>query len=332
MLFSQFSNAQITIPIGVNGLYIGGNIRFSPGDGFVFGRRGGSFSNSFNLNRPSPESYSPSAINYGWEYSNPNDAYSLKAEVLITSNTGNIIYKDEITYSNTSSFVQENYTYKIDSAEQPGGLKITFSANSANTKEVWSGPNVRNIYSEIQYELSSCTIDPLSSTTCPGYSQALIDKLCEINPRSCPGYSISLSPEISPLPDEGYAEITKSLENPSITLTQTTETKKNEVVNQTIQGNGLRINPPTQNTRTQIRIPQQSNKNEVDPQTERMDEIQQGGANISAYTSAVIKDSQFYRPREIYKNIVIPDNVRVQRQLTQRSNISHGRMVDEQYR
>lgn len=332
MLFSQFSNAQITIPIGVNGLYIGGNIRFSQGDGFIFGRRGGSFSNSFNLNRPSPESYSPSAINYGWEYSNPNSEYGLKAEVSITSSGGNIIYKDEIVYGNSSTFVQENYTYQIDSSEQPNGLKITFSTNSANTKEVWSGPNVRNIYAEIKYELSSCTIDPLSSPTCEGYSKALIDKLCEINPRNCPGYSIPLTPEISPLPDESYTEITKSLENPSITLTQTSEAKKNEVVNQTVQGSGLKINPPPQNSRTQIRVPQQSNKTEIDPQTERMAEMQQGGANLSAYTSAVITDSQFYRPREIYKNVIIPDNVRAQRQLTQRSNISHGRMVDEQYR
>lgn len=334
-LYSQFSEAQLVSRLPQTGIYIGGNIRFSPGDGFVFGRNGGSFGNTYNFNSRltnPPEGYSPYTINYGWEYSVPSKEYVLKGDVAITSNSGEVVYQDKVEYGATSGFVKEEFSYEIASPEQLKSLSISFSSNAGTTSGNWSGPTVRGIYAEVSYEVSSCLNDPLSSPECSGYARAVVDRLCAVSPQTspdCPGYRVEVPAEVAPMPvmvqDQAYTV------EPSVALTQ--QAKKPETqqtASVQVQGRGLRVNNITSSgvtTRTETQ-----SGGEQDPQTEAVREMQQGGPNIQAYTSAKLIDAPFYRPREIYKNVVIPDNVRTQRQLTQRSNISHGRMVDEQYR
>lgn len=335
LLYSQFSEAQLISRLPQTGIYIGGNIRFSPGDGFVFGRNGGSFGNTYNFNQKltePPEGYSPYTINYGWEYSVPSSEYTLKGDVAITSNSGEVVYQDKVEYGLTSGFVKEEFSYEIDSPEQLKSLSISFSSNAGTTNGNWSGPIVRGIYTEVSYEISSCLNDPLSSPECSGYARAVVDRLCSVNPQTspdCPGYRVQIPAEVSPLPS--ISQDPTYIVEPSVSLTQ--QTKKPETQQNTttqVQGRGLRVNNVSSSvvsTRTET-----TSNGEQDPQTEAVREMQQGGPNIQAYTSAKLIDAPFYRPREIYKNVIIPDNLRTQRQLTQRSNISHGRMVDEQYR
>jgi len=303
---------------------------FSPGDGFVFGKKGGSFTNTYNLNNSIPESYNSYSLNYGWEYNVSNSGYVLKADVEITSTSGKVIYENQIQYNESSGFVKKDYSYQLVSGEQLSGLKLTFSTNANDKTSNWSGPNVRNIYAEMVYEKDLCSIDPLSSRECGGYSRALINRMCSINPQSspdCVGYKLQIPEQYSPI------ATTQDLQNYTVAapvlLTPTLQkTEYSSVPNQQPSGSGLRTNSTT---KTNLRVDIQK-KIEIDPQTQIMQEIQGGGPKIETYTNMNIIDAPFYRPRDIYKNVVIPDNVRTQRQLTQRSNISHGRMVDEQYR
>jgi hypothetical protein len=53
---------------------------------------------------------------------------------------------------------------------------------------------------------------------------------------------------------------------------------------------------------------------------------------FDAYQNAVIPDAQFYQSRDIYRGVVIRDNARAQRALSQRSDRLHQEMIDEQYR
>lgn len=336
MLFSQYSNAQVTIGLPQYGLYIGGNVRFSPGDGFIFGRRGGSFGNTFNINQAlinPPESYVPSTINYGWEYNTSNPQYLLSAQVSITSKSGDVVYKNEVVHTPSKEFSRMDYNYQIAEgyASQLNGIRIDFSTNSVEAKDPWDGPSIRNIYSSVTYEQNTCAVDVLSSPNCKGYSRAVVQRVCEINPRTspdCPGYRIETPAEIAPIPDVAYADMLKTLTNPASSLSSVVNAaKKDEPIQPLV---GLRVNPPRDtrsSTRTQV-----VRSSTPDPQTERMQEMQQAGPNLGSYTSVTMKDAPFYRQRDIYRNVVISDNVRAQRQLTQRSNISHGRMVDEQYR
>jgi hypothetical protein len=67
------------------------------------------------------------------------------------------------------------------------------------------GPNVRNAYSRAVYAQDTCTADPLSSPTCPGYEAAYLTRQCSINPGyspSCPGYYVYQC-TVSPLFDIG---------------------------------------------------------------------------------------------------------------------------------
>lgn len=337
MLFSQYSNGQVTVGLPQYGLFIGGNVRFSPGDGFTFGRRGGSFGNSFNFNQSltnPPESYVPTRINYGWEYSSPNSQYVLRAQVSMTTKSGDVVYKNEVVHAPSQNFSRMDYNYQITdgSASQLSGIRIDFTTNEVDAKDVWSGPSIRNVYSSITYEQNTCAVDVLSSPNCKGYNRALVQRLCEVNPRSspdCPGYRIDPPAEVAPIPDVAYTDMLKTLTNPASSLTPTVSAPKNDTNQQSL--GGLRVNPNRESVRSSLRS-QIIRNTAPDPQTERMQEMQQTGPSLGSYTSVVMKDAPFYRQRDIYRNVVIQDNVRAQRQLTQRSNISHGRMVDEQYR
>lgn len=313
------------IPVPQYGLYINGQIRFSPGDGFTFGKRGGSFTNTFVFNN----TQNISAINYGWEYNNLNSNYVLKASVSIADAKGATVYNNEYTYTEVTDYVKKDYKYNLTNNHDLTGLKITFSSKEINDKGNWNGPNIRNIYTNLIQEQNKCDVDVLSSASCKGYTRALSQKLCDMNPQSSPdciGYKLVMPATTSPIPDSIQSDFVKSLTNPLYML----------IPSNTKTGINTQAQTQTNNTRevrrtialTNIR----TNTNVSDPQTEKLAEMQATGPDMKAYTNIVLTDAAFYKPREIYRNVRIEDNARAQRQLTQRSNISHGRMVDEQYR
>jgi hypothetical protein len=72
-----------------------------------------------------------------------------------------------------------------------------------------------------------------------------------------------------------------------------------------------------------------------DSQTQQQEDALAAMATVpgfDAYQNAVIPDTQFYQPRDIYRGVVIRDNDRAQRALSQRSDRLHREMIDEQYR
>jgi hypothetical protein len=305
---------------------LNGQIRFSPGNGFSFGKRGGSFTNTFLF---STIGNNVSAVNYGWEYSNSNPNYVLNSNVTITDNKGVIVYSKEYTYPGVTEYVKKDYTYNLSSNYELSGLKVIFTSNEVNDKSNWAGPNVRNIYTNVIYEENKCDVDVLSSASCKGYTRALVQKACDVSPQSspeCDGYRFTLPATTSPITDSIQTDFVKSLTNPLYMLIPSTGNKT-----------GINTEPQKQNNnvrevRRNIVAAVVRNTNASDPQTEKLADMQSGAPNISAYTNSVISDAAFYKPREIYRNVRIQDNATAQRQLTQRSNISHGRMVDEQYR
>lgn len=55
--------------------------------------------------------------------------------------------------------------------------------------------NISNMYSTIVYTPDPCVVDPLSSQSCPGYQQALLNQQCPANPlydSACPGYAAAV--------------------------------------------------------------------------------------------------------------------------------------------
>jgi hypothetical protein len=55
-----------------------------------------------------------------------------------------------------------------------------------------------------------------------------------------------------------------------------------------------------------------------------------GPTNFAAYTNFVLKDGNFYEPKEVYKNQTVVDNRRALRQLA--SDRLHKEMVEMQYK
>jgi len=67
------------------------------------------------------------------------------------------------------------------------------------------GPSIRNAYSQPVYTQDTCTADPLSSPSCPGYEAANLTRQCSLNPGyspSCPGYYVYRC-TVNPLFDSG---------------------------------------------------------------------------------------------------------------------------------
>lgn len=330
MLFSQYSNSQILIPVPQYGLSINGQVKFSPGNGFVFGRGGGSFDNTFKLNNISNQpGHIPQALNYGWEQRLSNDSHVLNANVTLTNNRGSIVYNETFTYRGEYGVNKKEYTYSLAniSANDLEGLKITFTTNSSNTLQNWMGPEIKNLYANVILEQDRCSIDPSSSPSCSGYNKAQINKLCEVNQQlspMCAGYRFNIPSASSPINDTLQVDMFNNINSPSSMLMP--YTKPNVVVTP-VQKTENKTTPGNKSTNALQRKTQ-----EKDAQGEKLSDMQSTGPDISLYTKTGLIDAPFYRTREIYKNVIVQDNARAQRQLTQRSNISHGRMVDEQYR
>lgn len=329
MGFSQFSNGQVTVNIPQYGLIVGGGVRFSPGDGFVFGKQGGTFTNTFRLLQSTsiPNNLIPQALQYGWEQKSTNSNYILNADVTLTDAQGKEIFSNSYKYYGEYDITKKEYNYSLTNINinQLNGLKVTFTSNKANVNQNWSGPEIRNIFANIVYEENKCNVDPSSNPSCSGYNRAQVSKLCEINPQisiSCPNYKPVIA-STNTTTNEGLQVNMNSITS-TTSYTLVPYIKPTDIVKPIQKTDNNTSNKNTQNLNRNLK--------EKDPQTEKLQEMQSSGPDINTYANMSLKDVPFYRQREIYRNVIIPDNARAQRQLTQRSNISHGRMVDEQYR
>lgn len=112
---------------------------------------------------------------------------SVSTSVNITSNTGASLYSVNRTYTN--SYNTTSYQYLFPSSRN---LSTLGSFNfSATTNDI---AYVGDMWSRAVYTPDPCTVNPLSSTSCPGYAQAVFDQQCSANPlynSQCPGYAVA---------------------------------------------------------------------------------------------------------------------------------------------
>lgn len=110
---------------------------------------------------------------------------SVSTNVNITDVNGSSLYSIGRTYSN--SYNTTNYQYLFPSSRNLatlGRFNFTASTNDA--------AYVGDMWSKAVYTPDPCTVNPLSSTSCPLYQQAFLEQQCAGNPlysTQCSGYA-----------------------------------------------------------------------------------------------------------------------------------------------
>jgi hypothetical protein len=86
--------------------------------------------------------------------------------------------------------------YQINDLDE---VKVGFVGRDTNGWAGFYGPEVRNINFRLNYGIDPCYEDPLSSTSCAGFQEALLELQCNGDPLSsidCPGYLENFMSEI----------------------------------------------------------------------------------------------------------------------------------------
>lgn len=134
--------------------------------------------------------------NYSWQYLNQDMSRgSLSAAVNFTALNGSSLHSktwtlgpttDWTTVSGTETFVNNIPTSNLSS------FSLSFTGKDDRYWAGLYGPQVRNPSLSINYTFDQCSVNPLSSPTCPGYAAAYQTQQCNANPlysTSCPGYA-----------------------------------------------------------------------------------------------------------------------------------------------
>jgi hypothetical protein len=198
------------------------------------------------------------------------------------------------------------------------------------------------------YLNQQCSTNPLFNPQCTGYEEAMKNKIfndtCSANPQNstqCPGYVLKVElPEALPS-DPIKDTMPKVINDPVIETVLTTKTETESVVEipkppksreeakkqakETKKVEETKKTPQVSVARSQqVNVPK-------GPQEQVVQSIQDAGPDISTYTVVQLPDIPFYPTTEIYTSSRIRDNERALRMMNQRSDTTHGRMVDEQY-
>ena len=106
----------------------------------------------------------------------------------IRSNTNDLLY--DITHNEIGTNTgnrSRDYQYRFASPRSITSLgTIGYSASAGSNSTIFG------MYSQAAYTIDECVVNPLSSTTCPGYAQAYFDQQCSVNPlysNQCAGYA-----------------------------------------------------------------------------------------------------------------------------------------------
>jgi hypothetical protein len=96
--------------------------------------------------------------------------------------------------------------YQINDLDE---VKVGFVGRDTNGWAGFYGPEVRNIDFRLNYGIDPCYEDPLSSTSCAGFQEALLELQCNGDPLSsidCPGYLENFMSEIDMNLDEVFED------------------------------------------------------------------------------------------------------------------------------
>ena len=112
---------------------------------------------------------------------------SITTNVSITSSTGATLYSATRTYTNSYNTTSYQYLFPTSrSISTLGNFNFTATTNDvAYIGDMWS----RAVYTP-----DPCSVDPLSSASCPGYAAAYMAQQCTISAlynTSCPGYAVA---------------------------------------------------------------------------------------------------------------------------------------------
>ena len=112
---------------------------------------------------------------------------SMAVDVNVTSNTGSSLYSATHEHNQQNTFGSYSYSYVFPTQRTPESMgNFSLSARQFGTGALYSS------WSNWQYTPDPCTIDPLSSQSCPGYAAAYQTQMCSANPlynSACPGYA-----------------------------------------------------------------------------------------------------------------------------------------------
>jgi hypothetical protein len=122
----------------------------------------------------------------GWNYSDAGVNTSL------TNSAGTTIYTENNTHNGGDNGTSGTYSkqYRLSSSV-PMSTLGTFSMNPWTS----GSASITNMYSNAVYTADPCVINPLSSTSCPGYAAAYYTQQCSVNAlydSGCPGYAQAL--------------------------------------------------------------------------------------------------------------------------------------------
>ena len=112
---------------------------------------------------------------------------SMAVDVNVTSSAGTNLYTATHNHTQQNTFGSYNYSY-VFPTKQP----LTSMGNFSLSPRQFGTGALYNSWSNWQYTPDPCTIDPLSSPSCPGYAELYKTQQCSINALfdvSCPGYA-----------------------------------------------------------------------------------------------------------------------------------------------
>ena len=207
-------------------------------------------------------------------------------------------------------------------------------------------PGYEQAYRDLLFA-NSCRANPQSSPQCPGYRAPEVESRIASSTPTPSIVTVNEDPiiaatQVAVINDPVANQVVNSTAN--ATTNNTNPQTKAEPLGQGLQVPGLSLSRPISVTpirpnRDQVRQQALQTASRAESavisneQRQQQDAINQMGnvPGFDAYQAARIPDAAFYAPRDIYRGVVIRDNARAQRALSQRSDALHRQMVDQQY-
>lgn len=134
--------------------------------------------------------------NYSWDYLNQDMSRgTLAAKIAFDATDGTVLHSKDWTLGKTTDWTTVSGT---ETFATPMGItnlasfSLKFTGKDDRYWAGYYGPQVKNATMSINYTFDSCSTNPLSSPTCPGYAEAYKTQQCTANPLydpSCPGYA-----------------------------------------------------------------------------------------------------------------------------------------------
>jgi hypothetical protein len=282
----------------------------------VFGKAGGSVLYSGILTQPVLDSLSiplrVTGIEYGWDYS--LGCTACKNYLTATSTFGSVYTR---TYSliGTGSVATKAPLGEIN-LTKPTTFGLQFTGQQLWSEKQWQGPSITNPYYKLTY----------TAISIPEKPQQLVI------PKDLPAQILEtyIDPVKDALPKLVQDPVVNQvLENPPIIREYQPPT-----LNRGISSNTASEEKPktTQAIRVSTQATRQAENKQDTGQLVTITGITSQAPSLEQYQQTIILDAAFYVVKDIYKTVQPVDNQRLLRGLTGSSNLTHGRLVDEQYR